>query len=144
MASEEELARRLLETIPLVMRTVGADLRREAEGSFQVSHYRVLGLLYRHPRTLSELAACQAVTLPTMSRTVSALVERGWVRRVEDPEDRRRVQVEITEEGRALFDKLRERAQVLLAARLTALTPEERNVVMAGLEVLEKIFATEE
>ncbi len=144
MRPEEEVARRILDIIPLVMRSVGAELRRRATAGFQVSHYRVLKLLCQRPRTLSELATCQAVALPTMSRTVSALVERGWVARTEDPEDRRRVQLRVTDEGWAVYEELRTQAQTYLATRVAALTAEERQQLLAGLEMLEKVFAMED
>ncbi len=143
MPSENELARRILDIIPLVMRATGAEMRREATAGFQISHYRILRLLQQQPRTLSELAACQEVALPTMSRTVSVLVERGWVTRSEDPQDRRRVQLRVTDEGWAVFEKLRARVQERLAARLSVLTAEEREQVLAGLGILEKAFVTE-
>ncbi|RME65054.1 MAG: MarR family transcriptional regulator, partial [Caldilineae bacterium] len=133
----------ILDIIPLVMRATGAEMRREATAGFQISHYRILRLLQQQPRTLSELAACQEVALPTMSRTVSVLVERGWVTRSEDPQDRRRVQLRVTDEGWAVFEKLRARVQERLAARLSVLTAEEREQVLAGLGILEKAFVTE-
>ncbi len=143
MPSDEELARRILDIIPLVMRVMGAKIRQEATAGFQVPHYRLLKLLHQQPRTLSELAACQAVALPTMSRTVSALVERGWVTRTQDPENRRRVQVQITGTGQAILEQLRTRVQAHLSAYLVTLTAEEREQALAGLEALEKAFTTE-
>ncbi len=144
MPSEKELARRILDIIPLVMRVTGAKMRQEATVGFQVSHYRMLKLLRQRPRTLSELAACQAVALPTMSRTVSTLVERGWVTRTQNPENRRQVQVRITGAGEAILEHLYTRVQVHLAAYLVALTTEEREQALAGLEILEKAFTTED
>ncbi len=144
MLSQEKLAQRILEVIPLIMRVVGANIRQETSASFRVSHHRVLKLLYQRPRTISELAACQAVALPTMSRTISTLVERGWVTRTEDTNDRRRVLVQITDEGRAILDQLHSRIQAHMTARLAPLTAEERELVLAGLEILEKTFTTEE
>lgn len=143
MRTEEEVARRILDIIPAVMRFVGADMRRQTTTGFQVTHYRVLGMLSKRPRTLSELAACQAVALPTMSRTVSTLVERGWVARTEDPADRRRVQLWVTDDGRSLLETLRAETQTRLAARLAGLTGEEREQILAGLKVLEKVFVME-
>ena len=143
MRSEDGLARRILDIIPLVMRAMGAEMRREASAGFQVPHFRVLKLLHQHPRTLSELATCQAVAPSTMSRTVSVLVERGWVTRIEDPHDRRSIQLRITDEGWAVLEQLYSRIQERLAARLVTLTAEEREQVLGGLEVLERVFATE-
>jgi DNA-binding MarR family transcriptional regulator len=143
MPTDNDLARQMLDIIPLIMRATGAEIRREAAASFQVSHYRLLKLLQRQPHTLSELAACQSVALPTMSRTVSVLVKRGWVTRIEDPEDRRRVRLRTTQEGEALLEQLHARLQESLATRLAVLTGQEREQVMAGLQILEKVFTEE-
>jgi len=123
---------------------MGAKMRQEAATGFRVSHYRVLHLLHQRPRTISELATCQFVALPTMSRTISALVERGWVTRTEDSTDRRRVQIRITDEGLAILEQLCTRLQAHLAARLATLTAEEQEQVLAGLEVLKKVFTTKD
>jgi len=143
VSSEEQLARCILDIIPLVMRAMGAEMRQQAATGFQVSHFRVLKLLQKQPRSLSELATCQAVALPTMSRTVSALVERGWVARTEDSQDRRRVQLRMTDAGAMVFQELRARAQARLATRLASLSPEEQDQVLAGLEILKQVFITE-
>ena len=45
---------------------------------------------------MSELARAQAVSLPTMSNSISAMVERGWVRREAPDGDRRVVMIDVT------------------------------------------------
>ena len=140
MWSNEECARRILEVIPLVMRTVGAEMRQKAAAGFSVPHYRVLALLCHGARCLSELAQSQAVALPTMSRTVSALVERGWLTRSEDPYDRRRVVISLTDEGRAYFESLHACAEEHMARLVTSLSAEQRETLLAGLDVLRSLF----
>ncbi|GAP63014.1 hypothetical protein ARMA_1437 [Ardenticatena maritima] len=136
--SAEELAAHLINIVPPIMHAVSIEMRREATVGFQMAHYRLLRLIAQAPRTVSELAASQSVSVPTMSRSVSVLVERGLVRRVEDPHDRRRTLLEITDEGEALFERLRRQLQQRLAEQLETLTPQERRLALAGLEVLEK------
>ncbi|RMF35200.1 MAG: MarR family transcriptional regulator [Chloroflexi bacterium] len=143
MISNEQLARRILELIPLAMRAVHARMRRMTESGFVPPHYRVLALLYREPRGMSDLARCQAVSLPTMSRTVSALVERGLLARSRDPKDRRRVLLSLTDEGRALFLRVHAEIEERLARRIATLSAEEREQLAAGLEVLHRLFATD-
>ncbi|MGF2949955.1 MarR family winged helix-turn-helix transcriptional regulator [Microbacterium alcoholitolerans] len=59
-----------------------------------------LGALRVHGRhTLSRLAEHERVTAPTMTATVNGLAELGLVVRIPDEDDRRRVHVEITEQG---------------------------------------------
>lgn len=140
MWSDEDCARRILEVIPLVMRNVGAEMRQRAAAGFSVPHYRVLALLHQEARSLSELAQCQAVALPTMSRTVSALVEQGWLTRSEDAHDRRRIAISLTDEGRAYFKNLHACAEEHVARLVASLTPEQREVLVAGLEILHSLF----
>ena len=95
-----ESARDVLEIIPLVMRTVAAELRSAGELPAP-AHFGLLSYLSEHPRTLTELAALQGVSLPTMSSSISAMADRGWVRRAAPERDRRTVMVEVTPNGRA-------------------------------------------
>lgn len=141
---EEELALYLLDIIFMVMHSMAAEMRRTAPTGFEPTQFRVLKALSRRPHILKELAACQQVALPTMSRTVSSLVARGWVARGESPKDRRRLQLRITDKGLAALQELCSRAQQHLAGRLAGLTAEERHQLMTGLEILKKVFATED
>lgn len=69
------------------------------------------------PVRLQELADQIGTTAPTASRAVEALVAARLVRRVEDPRDRRAVQIDVTREGRAHVDAKRaEVARVLAPA----------------------------
>lgn len=52
------------------------------------------------PLRMSELAQGLLVSRPTASRVVDRLVDRGWVQRWHDPDDRRVVRLELTAEGR--------------------------------------------
>src|SRR6516225_6744166 len=88
-----DAARTLLEVMPLVMRTVAAELRAAGELPAP-AHFPLLHMLSEHPRTLSELAAFRGVSLPSMSNSVATLVERGWIRRAETGRDRRVLMLE--------------------------------------------------
>src|SRR5262249_32096513 len=76
-----ETARELLKIMPLVMRTVAAELRSAGELPAP-AHFPLLMMLNEQPRTLTELASLRGVSLPTMSNSITALVQRGWVRRM--------------------------------------------------------------
>src|SRR4026209_1706001 len=93
-----ESARDVLEIIPLVMRTVAAELRA-AGGPPAPAHFGLLSVLSERSRTLTELAALHGVSLPTMSSSISAMAERGWVRRAGPEKDRPTVTIEVTAHG---------------------------------------------
>ena len=63
---------------------------------------RRTGAPYRLSPT--ELFRSMMVTSGTMTNRIDRLTEKGFVRRVPDPEDRRGILVELTEQGRELID----------------------------------------
>ena len=135
-----ESARDVLEIIPLVMRTVAAELRSAGELPAP-AHFGLLSYLSEHPRTLTELAALQGVSLPTMSSSISAMAERGWVRRGAPERDRRSVLVEVTPNGRAALERDARCAEAHLAEVLAPLDIPSRRRLHSGLGVLRKVFA---
>jgi DNA-binding MarR family transcriptional regulator len=141
MTSDEALqtAKQILQIVPLVMRVVHSTARHSGH-DLVPSHFRLLGMLCHRPHTLSELAENHAVSLPTISNTVSLFEERGWVMRVRSTEDRRLVRAEITEAGRATLEDAHRDAEAAMAKYLTDLSNEDREAVTRGLEVLHRVF----
>src|SRR4051812_20383910 len=133
-------ARDILKIIPLVMRTVAAELRAGGELPAP-AHFGLLTILGHQPRTLTELALLQGVSLPTMSNSISTLVEHGWVKRSSPRRDRRVVLLEVTPHGRATLERVGRAAEGHLAELLTTLDPAARRRLQAGLAVLRRVFA---
>jgi DNA-binding MarR family transcriptional regulator len=65
------------------------------------------------PLRVGDVAARLGITPPTASRAIDALEAHGWVQRVADPDDRRALQIGITDKGRT---RVRERKAQILAA----------------------------
>jgi DNA-binding MarR family transcriptional regulator len=135
-----DTARDILEIIPLVMRTVAAELRAAGEMPAP-AHFGLLSLLSVRPRMLTDLASMQGVSLPTMSSSITAMVERGWVKRTAPEEDRRVVMVEVTATGRAALERVSRAAEAHLADVLGPLDLSSRRRLVSGLGVLRKVFA---
>ena len=57
------------------------------------------------PGTLNQVAARVKRGAPAISRAIDALVRSGLVDRQADPENRRRLQLRLTEEGRAFLNR---------------------------------------
>jgi len=134
-----ESARELLELMPLVMRALAAELRAAGEMPAP-AHFALLAMLAERPRTLTELATLRGVSLPTMSNSISALVQHGWVRRVDSTEDRRMVLVEVTATGRGALDRVTRSAEAHIAEALAPLDGTSRRRLQAGLGVLRRVF----
>src|SRR4029077_15865955 len=76
--------------------------------------------------TPGELAEHEKVQPPSMTRVIAVLEERNLILRSPHPTDRRQVVLTVTEEGRALVQRVRRRKDAWLARRLAELTAEER------------------
>ncbi|MEN0022679.1 MarR family transcriptional regulator [Microbacterium sp. LS_15] len=82
----------------------------------------VLATLRLHGRrTITALADAERVTAPSMTSMINGLAEQGYVVRIPDEEDRRRVQVDITETGSAIVAETIHRRDELLAGMLAEL-----------------------
>jgi DNA-binding MarR family transcriptional regulator len=135
-----ETAREILEIIPLVMRAVAAELRAAGEMPAP-AHFGLLSILSVRPRILTDLASLQGVSLPTMSNSISAMEERGWVRRAAPESDRRVVMIEVTAVGRAALERVSRCAETHLADVLAPIDLATRRRLQSGLGVLRKVFA---
>lgn len=82
----------------------------------------LLGMIASGIASPSTLAELLETTPPTLSSLLSDLEERGLVARRIDPSDRRRVLVEVTDEGRAMTERIREAWQVEAGERTATIT----------------------
>src|ERR671928_29871 len=116
-------------------------LRAEkSDADLSDGQYSVLAFLEREgPKTPREIAAYERVQPPSMTRTLTALLELGLVTRTEHPSDRRQVLIAITEPGEQTVRETRRRRDAWLARRLAALPPDEREVLARAIQILRRI-----
>lgn len=88
------------------------------------------------PTMVTELAEQMGVTPSTMSLNLKRLREAGLVTRSRDPEDRRVMNVRLTEEGVRARDALARIDVDRVDALLRRLGPEGRQRAVAGLKLL--------
>ncbi|WP_164470866.1 MarR family winged helix-turn-helix transcriptional regulator [Vaginisenegalia massiliensis] len=68
--------------------------------------HQVTEINKRHEKaSTSHLAQCMSVSNPAISRTVKNLVEKDWLVRYEDDQDRRNITLELTEQGQAIYQE---------------------------------------
>ena len=101
------------------------------------SQFAVLVALHLHgPHTLTALAERDGVSAPSMNRTVNALIEHGFVSRVTDANDRRKVQIAISEEGEQVVADTVERRDMWLSKVLEGMTEEERETLHRAAQII--------
>lgn len=108
--------------------------------SVTLTQLSAMGTLKKHgPMSAGELAACEQVQPPSMTKVLANLDERGLVRREAHPTDRRQAIIAITEAGLALLDSERRSRDAWLARRLAELSAQERAILRGAVPVLAKL-----
>jgi DNA-binding MarR family transcriptional regulator len=137
----EKCAANVMETLPMVMRFIRADMRARKFTELSVPQFRTLAFLDRNPdASLSELAKHLGVTLATASANTKLLVQRNFVHRCDHPKERRRVVLNLTEAGKEHLQRSRAQTQVYIADLLNSLTDEQISQIDEGLILLKKVF----
>ncbi len=101
-----------------------------------LAQYRVLVFLDRGDRPASDVAALLDVTPSTVTSVVDGLVGRDLVRRGADASDRRRVVLQLTDEGRRVLRQGDELVAERLGRLLDRLGDDQAEEVLRGLEHL--------
>ncbi|MDP9162721.1 MAG: MarR family transcriptional regulator [Pseudomonadota bacterium] len=114
------------------------DERSATDRAERVTRALLAAVASKEPATLGEVAKAAGRGAPATSRAVDALVRAGLVDRSPDPENRRRLALRLTEEGRALIDQ-RGTAGGTLVKRIGRLAQSELRAVERAVEILERL-----
>ena len=114
---------------------------RHPDNTLSISAMAVLGCLARRgePMQIGELAEHERVRPPSMTRTVNALEQDGYVVRRQDANDARLVLVELSEKGRATVLADRRRRDAWLARQLRTLESDERETLRQAVTILQRL-----
>jgi len=124
----------------LLNRSLAAELRRHGQGLTPM-HVGLLTKIEAGDFILSDLAEHLSVRLPTISKSIKLLVERGWVERYIPEDNRRQTIVRLTAEGRRALSGMKRRAEHHVAGLLEPLAPDELELVGSSLACLRKAIA---
>lgn len=140
--NEREAAAHVIEMIPYLSRIIAAEARQTlGDGWFTLVHVRVLSHIRRSGGcSLGDLAERRSVSLPTMSKMVTSLVEKGLVTREPDPNNRRAVVIRLTELGDRLYLKVLTDLQSHIAEEMAQLSEGEREGIVVALESLVSVL----
>ena len=138
----QQCAGRVMETIPMVMRSIGSEMRRRSHVDLSVSQFRALTALKHHEgASLSLVAGQMGASLSSTSKLIDGLVENHLVERVDASGDRRRMALTLTVEGTTAMEGMRQEAIIFLTERLTALSSEDCRQVRDVMDLLSSLFS---
>jgi DNA-binding MarR family transcriptional regulator len=125
---------------PALLRLTRIVRNQRVDMSVTLTQLSAMATLRTHgPMSAGELANCERVQPPSMTKVLANLEERGLVRRDVHPTDRRQAVLAITPAGEALLDSERRSRDAWLTRQLATLTPDERALVQRVLPILIKL-----
>jgi DNA-binding MarR family transcriptional regulator len=131
----------LMKQVELAVRARLDELVRPA--GLTALQYTALTVLERHPNlTSAHLARNSFVTSQSMADMVTTLRSRGLIDRLQDPADRRRLVLSLTDAGRKLLDGYRQAVVDLEAEMVSGLSADQaadlRSAMLACREALNR------
>jgi MarR family 2-MHQ and catechol resistance regulon transcriptional repressor len=124
----------LSKSYKVVMDRAVKDMKRNG---LSAAEFSILELLYHKGKTpLQRIGDKILVTSGTITYTVDKLEEKGYLKRVACPEDRRVTYAEITTSGKELFDQIFPAHADMIESLMGALTSEEKQIAITLLKKL--------
>jgi DNA-binding MarR family transcriptional regulator len=113
------------------------ELSQRIEHTLGVSHivFNALAVIdgAGEPLTPSQISERMLISSATMTSMLDVLERRGWIKRMPNPDDRRSVLVQTTDDGRAIADEVIPGLHRLEKDVMDALTARERTQLVALL-----------
>lgn len=116
-------------------------LRAEkADDDLSDGQFSVLATLHVHgPHTLGALADREHISAPSMNRTVNCLEGLGYLAREADADDRRKVNISVTEAGHTVVTETVKKRDRWLTRQMRDLDSEERATLASAAEILRRL-----
>lgn len=141
MQAVKQCADEVLDVIPLVMRSIRAEMRKHRDPGLTVPQFRALSFAGRNKGgTLSELAGHLGLMAPAVSKIVDGLVVMGLLVRTPSLTDRRCLNLVLTVEGQRKLAATQRVARDCLAQTFSALPAEDCRQISLAMRKLGEIF----
>jgi DNA-binding MarR family transcriptional regulator len=133
---------RFWETIPPLWGRVRGHIRAAAVEEFRigVEQFQVLRLIRAGKGSVSGIAEARNISRPAVSQAVDALANRGFLTRTQDADDRRHMQLALTQSGNELLDALFEKTRAWMREKLSGLSEAELENIASAMESLKKML----
>lgn len=115
---------------------------RRPEAQVSLTQMSALATLHRDgAMTPGMLAAKERVQPPSMTRVIAMLSDLGLVKRDPHPTDGRQIVVSLSAAGRSLVQDEANAREAWMTEQLSALTPEQRQVLDQAVDIMNRIVA---
>ncbi|HEK86030.1 MAG: MarR family winged helix-turn-helix transcriptional regulator [Candidatus Saccharicenans sp.] len=135
------LAEKVLEVIPLLMDYIRSEMRSDRHPDLSLPQFRTLLFCRRQPgASLSALASHQGISLASASRMVDSLVKRHLLVRKIGQDDRRQLELYLSQRGLNLLSGAEKDTVSDLREKIKKLPDSEARKIEESLSRLLQIF----
>lgn len=133
---------RFWETVPPLWNLVRSHIRATATGNFDITveQFHVLRYVRRGSGSMSELATAKNISRPAISQAVDVLVKKGLLTRIQSTQDRRYVDLALTDEGNALLDTVFKENREWMKTRMNSMSADELETIAKAMAVMKKMM----
>lgn len=144
-ASIDDAVTKVIATIPRMFKTIKHQARKADVTDHDLGETQiwVLYALTTGTQLTGELARRFNVTTPTITRMVDNLVERGYVERRPDSEDRRRIYLAPTEMGASVAQQNHEQFRASVTSFLSPLSGKQLADIVLACKHLQSLLPDE-
>lgn len=130
------------ETIPPLWNEVRSHLRTIAAEEFGISveQFHILRHIRKGITSVSELAEFRQISRPAASQAIDVLFEKGLLTRRQSSQDRRYVELGLTEEGSALLNAIFTNNRAWMMEKLADLPDAEISGLIHAMQLLKSTF----
>ena len=143
MSTAHDTPEHMLSILPLINRAMIVELRAEEGDDTTMPQFRVLSYLYEQPLTMSDIARRRRVSFQAAGELAQAMVKRGWIKREQNPDDRRQALLVLTDRGRRHYEGAQRRILERMAGLLDSLSEDDQAVIRRALDLLRGVLAFE-
>lgn len=105
------------------------------------SEFKVLMILHKkNSLPTSKVGRWLGISKPNMTAVIDKLITDGYVKRDQNPEDRRVVDISITEKGRRYITNSKEEARESVRKRLSTMSEDDISTLYTSLENIRVIL----
>ncbi len=138
-------AAHIMDTVHLIMRNIHTEMDKNSGVFLSVQQFRSMSIILDSQMpSLSDVSERLGTTLSSASRMIESLVERGYVVRKADVEDRRKLVLAVTKEGKTAMDEVENITIRIMADKLTSFTASERAVITLAMDLIRGAFAAKD
>lgn len=144
MINRRETSSNIFEVLPRFMQIVRGEIKLITGSQLSFREFRILANIRRGLNHVGEIALHHGVKQPVITRLVDELVAKGFVSRIHDGNDRRKINLSLTDAGLGKFKDIKASASKNFIKKMNNLSDDELLILDQSLLIFSTLIAQEQ